>query len=153
VRDNTTGYIDLPPTPLFPFGYGLSYTTFTYRNLSLSPRQLLPGGTLRIEVEVLNSGNRAGQEVVQLYVHDKVASVARPVKVLRRFTRVHLSPGEARKLSFEICMDDVAFYGLDLDRIAEPGEFTVFVGGSSESTVEDTFALIGSAPFPVPERA
>jgi beta-glucosidase len=136
---NTSRYVDVPPTPLYPFGHGLGYTTFSYQHLQLSADHISLGGTLEVQVEVTNTGNRAGDEVVQLYLHETVASITRPVKQLRGFRRIHLAPGERRKLTFELGPEDLAFYGLDLRPVVEPGSFTVMVGGSSTSLIEATF--------------
>lgn len=142
---NTSRYIDLAPTPLYPFGYGLSYTTFSYGDLELSARRIGAGGHLTVRFAVVNTGDLAGDEVAQLYLHDTVASVSRPVKQLRRFRRLHLAPGERRVLTFEIGPDDLAFYGPDLHRIVEPGTFLVSVGGSSIALISDSFEVEGAA--------
>ena len=147
----TSKYIDAPWTPLYAFGHGLSYTTFGYDGLRVAKPVLAAGETQRVEVTVTNTGAREGDEVVQLYLRDDVASVTRPVRALRGFRRVHLRPGERRDIAFDLTLDDLAFYGPDLRRIAEPGTFTVFVGGSSEATLEASFALGGTAPVPVPD--
>jgi beta-glucosidase len=135
-------YIDLPWTPLYPFGHGLSYTTFAYGAPRLSATTLRPGETLRVDVDVTNTGARAGSEVVQLYVQDLVASVTRPVKELRAFRRVTLGPGERRTVSFTLRPDDLAFYDLAMRRVVEPGFFKVFVGTSSAEVAEARFEVI-----------
>lgn len=147
----TSKYIDAPWTPLYPFGHGLSYTTFRYGDVRVAKPTLAAGETQRVEVTVENTGTRAGDEVVQLYLRDDVASITRPVRELRGFRRVHLRPGERRDIAFDLTLDDLAFYGPDLRRIAEPGTFTVFVGGSSEATLAASFALGGTAPVAVPD--
>ena len=139
---NTSRYFDLPPTPLYPFGHGLSYTTFHYADLRLSAQQLRPGGRLQVQVDVTNTGSRASDEVVQLYVHENAASVTPPVKQLRRLQRIHLRPAERRTVAFDLASDDLAFYGLELRPTVEPGKFTVLVGGSSVSLIEVTFELV-----------
>jgi beta-glucosidase len=147
----TSKYIDAPWTPLYPFGHGLSYTTFRYGDVRVAKPTLAAGETQRVVATVENTGTRAGDEVVQLYLRDDVASVTRPVRELRGFRRIHLRPGERRDIAFDLTLDDLAFYGPDLRRIAEPGTFTVFVGGSSEATQTASFALGGSAPVAVPD--
>jgi beta-glucosidase len=134
-------YLDVPWTPQYVFGYGLSYTKFAYRNLRLSSERIGRDGGLEVRVDVRNEGGRAGDEVAQLYLRDDVASVARPVKELRGFQRIHLRAGESRTLTFSITPDDLAFYGLDMRRVVEPGTFTVFVGGSSEDVIQAAFAV------------
>jgi len=123
-------YVDMPGTPLFPFGHGLSYTKFDYRNLEIEVDQ--ESGKVKVSFEVGNVGHREGDEVAQLYIHDLVASVARPVKELKRFKRVTLKPGEWTKISFELTPDDLAFYDINMRRVVEPGWFEVMVGSSSE---------------------
>jgi beta-glucosidase len=138
----TSKYIDVPWTPLYPFGHGLSYTTFAYRNLRLSAPSIGPADTLVATVEVTNTGDRVGDEVVQLYVRDDVGSVTRPVKELRGFRRITLRPGEARTVSFTLGAADLAFFDADLDLVVEPGTFRVFVGTSSEQVEEARFQLV-----------
>ncbi|MEO8591839.1 MAG: glycoside hydrolase family 3 C-terminal domain-containing protein [Candidatus Solibacter sp.] len=126
-------YMYLKSQPLYPFGHGLSYTTFQYSNLSLSAPQLRGDGQITVKVDVQNSGSRAGDEVVQLYVHDEEASVKRPAKELRGFERVSLKPGERRTVSFTLPAERLSFYDVNTKQfITEPGDFTVMVGSSSE---------------------
>ncbi len=125
-------YVDLPGTPLYPFGYGLSYTTFSYANLRVTPDGILPGGSAEVSVEVTNSGGAAGDEVVQLYLHDPVASVARPVQELRGFERIALEPGETRRVTFTLTPAHLAFPDRNLEWIVEPGEIEIMVGASSQ---------------------
>lgn len=120
-----------PSTPLYPFGYGLSYTKFQYSNLKLSQPALPADGSVKVSVTVRNVGERAGDEVVQLYIHDPVASVVRPVKELKGFQRVSLAAGAKKTVSFELAADDLAFYNRDMKRVVEPGTIQVMVGGSS----------------------
>ena len=127
----TSKYIDVPWTPLYPFGHGLSYTTFTYANLRMNKGQMRATDSLVVQVDVINSGQRAGDEVVQLYVRDDVASVTRPVRELRGFERISLRPGESRTVSFTLRPSDLAFYNQKMERVVEPGFFTVWVGTSS----------------------
>lgn len=124
-------YIDTSARPLYEFGHGLSYTTFTYGNLSVSPVKVKADGKVTIKAEVKNTGRRAGDEVVQLYINDVVASVTRPVKELKGFQRIHLKPGESRGVTFTLPAADLAFYNRDMVRKVEPGVFKVMVGSSS----------------------
>ena len=144
----TSKYIDVPWTPLYPFGHGLSYTTFAYESLRLSAARMAAGESIRVEVEVANTGDRAGDEVVQLYVRDEVASVTRPVKQLRGFRRIHLRAGEGRVVSFELADEDLALHDREMKRIVEPGFFTVYVGGCSEHALEARFEVVASTPQP-----
>jgi len=137
----TSKYLDASWTPLFPFGHGLSYTTFAYGDLRLSAASITPAETLRVSVTVRNTGTREGTEVAQLYLRDEVASVTRPVRELRGFRRVSLRPGEARTIEFVVSPAELAFYGLDLKPVIEPGTFRVFVGGSSVGGLEAGFAV------------
>lgn len=137
----TSKYLDLPWTPRYPFGYGLSYTTFAYTGLKVDRPRIAPDQSLRVSVSVANTGTRAGDEVVQLYLRDDVASVTRPVKQLRGFKRIHLRSGETRRVEFVLTPKDLAFYGLDMRPVVEPGTFTVFVGGSSTDLIETHFEL------------
>jgi beta-glucosidase len=125
-------YVDMDPRPLFPFGHGLSYTTFEYANLRTSPGKIGPAGTVTVSADIRNTGSRAGDEVVQLYLEDVVSTVATPVKVLRGFVRVRLTPGEKTTVRFELTPDDLALLDKDMKRVVEPGEFRIFVGASSE---------------------
>jgi len=137
----TSKYNDVPWTPLYPFGYGLSYTSFRYGTPRISAATMRPGGSLRIDVDVTNAGKVVGDEVVQLYIRDDVGSVTRPVQELRGFQRVSLKAGETRAVHFVIDAQDLAFHDASLNRVAEPGSFTVFVGGSSANTTQLRFRL------------
>ena len=139
----TSKYTDLPVTPLFPFGHGLSYTTFGYSDLRLSAPRIAPAGTLKVSVTVTNTGAREAAEVVQLYVHDEVASVTRPVRVLAGFRRISLKPGEARTVNFSLTAKEVGLYNRDMKFVVEPGKFRVFVGGSSVGGLEGEFEVGG----------
>ncbi|HXG96282.1 MAG TPA: beta-glucosidase BglX [Gemmatimonadales bacterium] len=135
-------YIDVPVTPRYPFGFGLSYTTFAYSNLKLSAARARASDSITASVTVANTGNREGTEVVQLYVRDEVASVSRPVRELKAFRRVALRPGESRIVELRIAVRDLWFYGLDMKPVVEPGMFRVFVGANSAEGLEATFECI-----------
>ena len=122
----------LDPTPLFPFGHGLSYTTFGYSDFTVSADEVPTDGEVKVSCVVGNEGDRAGAEVVQLYIADPVAQVTRPVIELAGFARVMLEPGERTRVTFTLHADRTSFTGADLRRIVEPGEIRVMVGASSE---------------------
>ncbi len=146
-------YVDLPATPLFPFGHGLSYTQFEYSDLVIEPTQVPPAGTVRISVTVKNVGDREGDEVVQLYVRDPVASRVRPVKELKGFKRITLQPGEAKRVTFHLSMDQLAFYDHAMRLIVEPGTVEVMVGSSSEDIrLKGSFEIVGAKREVPPER-
>jgi beta-glucosidase len=138
----TSKYIDVPVTPRYPFGFGLSFTTFGYSNLKLSSARARAADTVTATVTVTNTGTREGTEVVQLYVRDEVASVARPVRELKAFKRVTLKPGESRAVDLRVALRDLAFYGLDMKPVVEPGTFRVFVGPNSAEGLETSFECI-----------
>jgi beta-glucosidase len=137
----TSKYLDVPWTPLYPFGYGLSYTQFRLSNLQLSAQTIRPGGQLTATVEVENTGRRAGDEVVQLYIRDVVSSVTRPVRELKGFERVTLKPGERRRVQFKLTPAELGFYNRDLRFVVEPGAFKVFAGTSSADGLEANFTV------------
>jgi beta-glucosidase len=124
-------YLDVPNTPLFPFGYGLSYTTFSYSDVRLSRRSLKGDETLVATVDVTNTGKRGGEETVQLYITDPVASVTRSVEDLRGFQKIDLRPGQRRSVSFRITPRDLKFYNSDLVYDWEPGDFVIRIGPDS----------------------
>ena len=124
-------YLDIPNEPLYPFGYGLSYTTFDYSDIKLSKQQLRGNETLEASVTVTNTGKYAGEEVVQLYIQDPVASISRPVKELRNFRKIMLKPGDKQDVSFTITNEDLKFYNSQLEYVWEPGEFKIYIGTSS----------------------
>lgn len=138
-----SNYIDVSNEPLYPFGYGLSYTTFNYGDIELSSQKMKSTDTLTISCTVINSGSVSGEEVIQLYIQDIVGSVTRPVKELKGFEKIKLEPGESRKVSFKISSTDLSFYNYDLKFVAEPGEFNVFVGGNSRDVKQAKFTLAG----------
>ncbi len=119
-------------SPLFPFGFGLSYTSFQYSNLAISKEEIAQGESLVVSVDLQNTGRLKGDEIVQLYIRDKVSSVTRPVKELKDFKRISLEPGETKKISFLITPDKLMFYNQEMEEVVEPGDFKVYVGRSSE---------------------
>jgi len=127
----TSNYLDVPNEPLYPFGYGLSYTNFTYSEPVVSNFAPRGNQVLTVTTTVTNTGNVAGKEVVQLYVRDKVGSVTRPVKELKSFRKIELKPGEKKVVRFDITVDDLKFYNYDLVHDWEPGDFDIMVGGNS----------------------
>ena len=135
-------YMDAGFGPLFPFGYGLSYTTFGYDKLGLSADKLKADGVLTASVDVTNTGKYAGTEVVQLYVQDKVASVTRPVKELKGFQRVTLQPGETKTVTFTLPVSDLAFWNIDMQKVVEPGEFKLWLGTNSDEGLSEEFEVI-----------
>ena len=139
----TSKYTDLPSSPLFPFGYGLSYTSFEYKDLKLSAPSIGAGGTLKVSATVTNTGAREATEVAQLYVHDEVASVTRPVRALSGFRRVSLKPGESRTVEFELTPNELGLYDQRMRFVVEPGKFRVYVGGSSVGGLEGEFEVRG----------
>lgn len=132
-RSNWKGdYVGVSSKPLFPFGHGLSFTRFEYANLDISPQQVSAAETVAIQVDVTNVGDRSGEEVVQLYVNDVMASVTRPVKELKGFERIELAAGERKRVRFDLAVDQLAFYDRQMQRVVEPGTIQVMVGSSSE---------------------
>jgi len=122
-------YVFMPPTPLFEFGHGLSYTTFAYSNLSVCPGEIALDGQVTVRVDVENAGARAGKETVQLYVNDVVSSVTTPVKALKGFLKIALDPGQKETVEFALTSDDLALLNQDMQRVVEPGAFEVMIGG------------------------
>jgi beta-glucosidase len=137
-----SAYIDLPNSPQFPFGYGLSYTKFEYSDIRLSTKQIKPGDKLDVIVTVRNAGNYDGEEVVQLYIRDMVGSVVRPVKELKGFQKIMLKKGEAKEVRFTITINDLKFYDNNLKYSAEPGDFKIYIGGNSRDVKEAEFKLL-----------
>ena len=134
-------YMDVENTPLYPFGYGLSYTTFEYDNLQLNKSSFAMNEPVEVSVEVSNTGNRDGKEVVQLYIRDLYGSVIRPVKELKGFELVELKKGETKTVNFRLTQEELGFYNQQGEYVVEPGEFEVFVGGSSADTMKASFVL------------
>ncbi|MCF4100254.1 beta-glucosidase BglX [Gillisia sp. M10.2A] len=137
-----SNYIDERNEPLYPFGYGLSYTTFNYDNLKLSTDKLSEKDSLEISVDVKNSGDYDGKEVVQLYIRDLVGSVTRPVKELKGFQKIFLKKGETKTVTFKLTTEDLKFYNSSLDHVYELGDFEVFVGTNSEENLKSKFELV-----------
>lgn len=138
----TSYYMDLENTPLYPFGFGLSYTTFEYSNLTLDKKEIKKNESLKISVDVKNTGSREGKEVVQLYIRDLVGSVTRPVKELKDFTKISLKPGETKHVEFTITPDKLKFYDINMNYVVEPGDFKVFVGSNSVDVKEADFKVV-----------
>jgi beta-glucosidase len=136
-----TGYLDESSLPLFPFGYGLTYTAFRYGNLRVPSSPIAPSGAFQVEVEIENTGGRAGTEVVQLYVHDRVAPLARPVRELKGFQRVYLKPGEKKTVIFTVKVEDLGFYDAKLHRVEPAGEYDVWVAPNSAEGIQATIRI------------
>jgi len=136
-----SNYLDVRNEPLYPFGYGLSYTKFDYSNLKLSTNQLNADGNIQVSVDVTNSGDYDGKEVVQMYIRDLVGSVTRPVRELKGFQKVEIKKRETKTVSFNITIEDLKFYDYNLDFVAEPGDFEVFVGTNSDTNLKAQFEL------------
>jgi len=134
-------YIDSPNDPLYPFGFGLSYTTFAYSDIKLSTTELSEKGELKATVNITNTGNVAGEEIVQCYVRDLVGSVTRPVKELKGFEKITLKAGESKNVTFIITPDMLAFHRLDMTYGTEPGDYKLFIGGNSRDVKETGFVL------------
>jgi beta-glucosidase len=137
----TSKYLDVPNDPLFPFGFGLSYTTFEYGPVSLSAKSMAMNGKLRATVTVSNTGHFDGHETVQLYLRDVTASVNRPLQELRGFKKIFLRKGEQQEVNFEISVSDLKFYDSNMQYVAEPGEFRVQIGPNSRDVQEVSFSL------------
>jgi beta-glucosidase len=135
-------YLDVVNEPLYPFGYGLSYSTFTYDTIKLSQAALRTGQSITASVMITNTGDVAGEETVQLYIRDLVGSVTRPVKELKGFQKIFLKAGESKKVSFTITVNDLKFYNSDLKYVAEPGDFKLFIGTNSRDVKAADFRLL-----------
>lgn len=138
----TSGYLDAPTTPAYPFGFGLSYTTFSYSNLKLAKSQYKMGETVEVSITVTNTGGLAGEEVVQCYTRDLTADISRPVKELKAFEKIKLNAGESRVVNFRLTEKDLSYWNHELKWKADPGKFKVFVGGSSVDVKEGEFELV-----------
>jgi beta-glucosidase len=137
----TSKYLDVDLTPEYPFGYGLSYATFSYSNLHLSSLLIPMGGRIAVSADITNTGNREGDEIVQLYIRDLVASVAQPVRVLKGFQRIHLRPGEKQTVLFTLSTGDLAFYNERMQLAAEPGKFQVWIAPDSARGIMGEFRV------------
>ena len=138
----TSFHLDAGFEPLFPFGFGLSYARFEYSDLTLSADEIAMDQALTVTARVSNTGDMAAEEVVQLYVRDLVGSVTRPVRELKGFSKIHLEPGQSQLVSFELSADDLKFFGREMKAVVEPGDFQVWVGGSSKAELGAGFQLI-----------
>jgi beta-glucosidase len=139
----TSHYIDLPSTPLFPFGFGLSYTKFKYSNLRLSAEKIFPTDSLSVSVDVKNAGARDGEEVAQLYIRDEYGSVTRPVEELKGFKKIFLKAGETKTVSFLLTPESLSMLNMNMEKVVEPGAFKVFVGTNSVVVKEASFEVVG----------
>ncbi|WP_422354125.1 beta-glucosidase BglX [Roseivirga pacifica] len=137
----TSKYLDVSNEPLYPFGYGKSYTSFDYSGIELSSTNMEMNGSITVSATIKNTGKYAGKEVVQFYIRDLVGSVTRPVKELKGFEKISLAPGESKKVSFTVTVKDLEFYTRDMSYKAEPGDFRVFIGPSSAEGLEADFTL------------
>src|SRR5262249_61999350 len=143
------GYLFESTRPLFPFGHGLSYTTLVYSAPALAAARIPPDGRTTVSVDVTNTGTRAGDEVVQLYLRAEVSRATRPVMELKGFRRISLAPGERRTVTFELGPEQIAYYGPEMKRVVEPGRFQVMVGGSSDAVKSVGLDVAGpEAPSP-----
>ncbi|MDB4927266.1 MAG: beta-glucosidase [Mucilaginibacter sp.] len=135
-------YIDSPNEPLYPFGYGLSYTTFSYSPIKLNTNVMNNAGNIRASITVSNTGDHDGEEVVQMYIQDIYGSITRPVKELKGFQKIFLKKGESKVVTFNINVNDLKFYNADLKYTAEPGDFKIFIGTNSSDVIESKFKLV-----------
>jgi beta-glucosidase len=146
-------YLFDEPGPQWPFGFGLSYTTFKYDGLGVSPARIPPGGHATVAVTVTNTGRVASDEVVQLYIHDLVSSVTRPVQELKGFRRVRLAPGESKRVELALGPADLSFVGEKMKRVVEPGTFDIMVGGSSASVLHTSLEVEAAGKSIKPQAA
>jgi len=138
----TAFHLDAGYRPLWEFGFGLSYTSFEYRDIATSVAEIRAGETITISAELKNTGGVPASETVQLYVRDLVGNVTRPVRELKGFRKVRLDPGEATSVEFQLHTDDLAFFGRDNTLIVEPGEFHAWIGGSSDAELRVSFRVL-----------
>ena len=137
----TSKYLDVLNTPQYPFGYGLSYTNFTFSNLQLSKAAITPSGSLTVTADITNNGSKAGDDVAQLYIHESDASVLQPVRRLEGFQRITLQPGQTRKVTFTLTKQNLGFYNNQSQFVVEPGPFDVWVGDSSVGGLHGAFLV------------
>jgi beta-glucosidase len=138
----STKYLDIPNEPLFPFGYGLSYSKFTYGDLKLSSANINASGSIKASITLTNAGQFDGAEVVQLYIEDKVRSITPPAKELKGFQKVFLKAGETKTIEFTVTTEMLKFWNADLKFVTEPGEFNVLIGGNSRDVKAASFQLL-----------
>jgi beta-glucosidase len=137
------GYLFSTTEPLFPFGFGLSYTTFKYSNLQITKPRIGPNERTNVTFDITNTGKVRGDEVAQMYIRDEVSSVTRPVKELKDFARISIAPGETKRVTFTITPEKLQFYNRDMKRVVEPGKFKIMVGGNSVDLIEQTLEVVG----------
>ena len=141
-RKFTSCYMDVINGPLYPFGYGLSYTTFDYSDVTLSANEMTAGGKVTASVTVTNTGSRDGKETVQLYIHDVYSTSTRPVKELRGFQKIELKAGESRKVDFELTAEDLKYYDHELQYVCEPGDYEIMIGPNSRDTKDPVILTV-----------
>jgi beta-glucosidase len=137
-----SNYLDVRNEPLYPFGYGLSYTTFEYSDVTLSSNQMKTDGCITASVTIKNTGNYDADEVVQLYIRDVVGSISRPVKELKGFQRIHLKSGDSQVVTFKITADLLRFYDYHLNHVIEPGDFDIMIGPNSRDVKKKTITVL-----------
>jgi beta-glucosidase len=140
-RKFLSNYLDIPTEPLFPFGYGLSYSSFEYSDIELSQSTLSIGGTITASVTVKNTSDVSGKEIIQMYIRDLVGSISRPVKELKGFEKISLEGKEQKEVTFEISEELLRFYNSELNHVSEPGTFEVFIGPNSRDLEKTSFEL------------
>jgi beta-glucosidase len=138
----TSKYLDVPNEPLYPFGYGIGYSEIAYSNLRLDRKELSFGDSLKVSVDIENRGEYAAEEIVQLYTRDLVGTVTRPVKELKDFRKVAIAPGEQKTVTFSLSAEDLKFYDIDMEYVAEPGNFLVMAGPNSSDLLIERFTLV-----------
>jgi len=136
-----SNYMDVSNDPVYPFGYGLSYTKFSYGEIKINKKEMTSTDSVTVSVDVANYGSREGDEIVQLYIHDVVGSITRPVKELKGFKKIHLKVGETKNVRFTVTAKDLSFYKSDLSFGCEPGAFEIFIGPSSQDVKKVEFVL------------